>query len=588
MQSLDPGFGMGGSATGGVRASELPRARQESPEMYPIVPCADGFVRICVLAPRQWQGMFNWMGKPEEFADPKYNNLFARFASPTLRPAIARLFADKTRTVLEEEGQRHGVPTAALLSLEEAVASEHFRERGVFSQVPIAPGVDVTLPNGVYVIDGVRTTARATLPAAEPADARFASSAQSSTLTENTGGRPLAGLRVLDFGVIVVGAEQGRLLADYGAEVIKVENTAFPDGARQTMERGAKISAGFVSGNRNKKSLGLNLRSERGRELLLQLARQSDIVLSNFKPGTLESLGLGNDVLLAANPRLILVDSSAFGSTGPWSTRMGYGPLVRASVGLSSLWRYADDPSAFHDRTTIYPDHVAARVGVAGILALLARRLRTGRGGTLSVAQAEVVLDHLAPQIAAAELARSGIAIEGSAQPAPWGVFPCAGEDEWCAVTVRDDADWQRLCRAIERPDLAADASLATTPQRVTQRARVDAALTDWLRERTPVEAMETLQSAGIPAGAMLRSWELLDFAPCRERRTFSTMQQNHMPEPLHVESRSVLAEHFADPVFNSAPLLGEHTREIARDLLGLSAADTEQLIAAGVFEVPA
>ena len=215
--------------------------------------------------------------------------------------------------------------------------------------------------------------------------------------------RPLAGVRVLDLGVIVVGAETGRQLADQGAEVIKVENRAFLDGARQ-MDAPGKVSYSFALGNRNKRSLGVNLRSEAGRELFGRLVACSDVVLTNFKPGTLESLGLGYDKLSAINPRIILVESSALGRTGSWSKRMGYGPLVRATVGLTTLWRHPDAPEGFGDDQTVYPDHAAARVGAAGVVAALVDRERTGLGRRIGLAQMETVF------CAAGHRVRSGVA----------------------------------------------------------------------------------------------------------------------------------------------------------------------------------
>ena len=187
----------------------------------------------------------------------------------------------------------------------------------------------------------------------------------------------LSDLRVLDLTRVRAGPTCCRILADFGADVIKVENPGFPDGARQT-KKGDLISPGFAAGHRNKRSLAIDLRSEQGRELMLSLARKADVVLSNFKPGTMESLGLGHADLLVANPRLALVESSAFGSRGPWSERGGYGPLVRAAAGLTYLWRYDDDPLGFSDALTVYPDHAAGRMSAIAALSMLIRRARTG------------------------------------------------------------------------------------------------------------------------------------------------------------------------------------------------------------------
>jgi crotonobetainyl-CoA:carnitine CoA-transferase CaiB-like acyl-CoA transferase len=593
--ALDPGYGIAGSATAGVPASRLPRGRPEARHQYPIVPCADGFVRLCVLAPRQWRGMFEWMGRPEEFADPAYDKLTTRFKSSTLIPAIARFFADKTRFELEEAGQRYGVPAAAVVDVDEALDTEQVRARKAFVPVELGPGVTAPFPDGVVELDGRRAGVRGPVPGVS-ADADWAepvarSSREPAGPVEDPAGdaasRPLDGLRVLDLGVIVVGAEHGRLLADQGADVVKVENDTFPDGSRQTYD-GSAMSVTFAAGHRNKRSLGLDLRSAEGRALFLRLVADTDVVLTNFRPGTLESLDLGYDILKEVNPRLVLVDSSAFGPTGPWSRRLGYGPLVRASAGMTAQWRYADDPAGFSDALTVYPDHVAARIGAAAVLALLVRRGRTGTGGTVSISQAEVMLGHMAPMAAERALARAGHDVEGPTGPdAPWGVFPTAGDDDWCVVTVRDDADWQALCEVIDRPDLAADPDLAGRDGRIAGRSVIDGALTEWLAQRGPVDAMEVLQAAGVPAGAMLRVSELPSFDYYEQRRMFRVTSHPQLKHGFVLENAPVRSLYLPDPADQPAPLLGEHTEQIARDRLGLPQADIDTLIAAAVLQPP-
>ncbi|MET0419704.1 MAG: CoA transferase, partial [Actinoplanes sp.] len=348
-QVLDPGYGIGGSATGGVPAADGPRGRPDARHLYPIFPCVDGWVRICVLAPRQWKGMFTWLGEPDEFADPELAKLGKRFAAAgRIYPAIGRLFATRTRDQIVREGQQYGVPTAALLSPTEVLHAEQFTARDVFTPVPAVPGA--LMPNGFLEVDGSRAGIRTPAPAAGEHTSEVLASlppALAPPVAVSAGRtRPLAGLRVLDLGVIVVGAELGRLFADLGAEVIKVENQAFPDGSRQSFD-GAPVSGSFAYGHRNKLGLGLNLRSDEGAAVFKRLVVQADVVLSNFKPGTLESLGLGYEQLAAINPGIVVADSSAFGPTGPWSRRLGYGPLVRASTSLSGLWRYLDDDNGF-------------------------------------------------------------------------------------------------------------------------------------------------------------------------------------------------------------------------------------------------
>lgn len=590
-QALDPGFGVAGSATAGASASAQPRGRPDAGHQYPILPCADGYVRLCVLSVRQWRGMFDWLGRPAELCDPALDDMRTRFASPQVTAAIARLVKDRSRAELEAAGQRFGVPVAGVLDLDEAVDSDQVRARNLFVPVPLGSGAVVPMPDGLMEIDGWRAGPRGPAPALAtgrlpelPSGGRRWDDLPEAGIPR-AGGRPLAGLRVLDFGVIVVGAEAGRLLADQGAEVIKVENSAFPDGMRESI-RALKMTPSFMAGHRNKKSLGIDLRHPEGRDLLLRMVEKTDIVLSNFKPGTLEGLGLGQDVLRAVNPRLIVIDSSAFGSTGPWSRRMGYGPLVRAAAGLTTQWRYPDDPQSFSDAVTVYPDHVVGRVCAIAALALLILRLRTGCGGTASIAQSEVMLNHMAARIAASALARSGHPLDPAPErDAPWGVFPCAGEDEWCVVTVRGDADWQALCRVLQRPDLAADPALATAAQRDAHRDRVDRAVLSWLGQRTPQEAMAVLQAAGVPAGAMLRVAELPDFGHFKARRFFHRMTYPLIDGAFHIENAPVRSKRMPDPEKNPAPLFGEDTVEIARDLLGLSPRQIEELLAKGILD---
>ena len=401
-------------------------------------------------------------------------------------------------------------------------------------------------------------------------------------------GRPLDGIRVLDLGVIVVGAELSRLLADMGAEVIKIENREFPDGSRQTAADEA-ITPGFAVGHRNKRSLGLDLRRERGRELFLRLAADADVVLSNFKPGTMESLGLGYDAVAAVNPAIVMADSSAFGPTGPWSRRMGYGPLVRASCGLTDLWRDVAEADGYCDTTTIFPDHIAARVEAVAVLALLVRRRRTATGGTVSAAQAETILSELATEIAL-ESVRPG-SVTAGARPAPLegprGVYPAAGDDEWVVVATRDGRDVDALAVVIGRPELAFDPARGPAGDHGDRADALDRAVAGWTGGRTALAAARTLQAAGVPAGPMLRAVDVADDPHLRARGWFAALHQPQLDGELAVERSCAVFTEIADPPDRPAPLAGEHTREIATTLLGLSPAEVDALLAEGVLEEP-
>jgi crotonobetainyl-CoA:carnitine CoA-transferase CaiB-like acyl-CoA transferase len=578
VQAIDPGFGMGGSALAGKTAIDAPRGRPEGRHLYPLLRCKDGLVRICVLAPRQWQGMFEWMGRPERYASPDFNRLHVRFKSPTLLSDIASFFANKSRAELETEAVTHGVPLAAVLSLEEWINSEQSRARGATARFADSDGCGVEIPNGVVEVDGARAGARG-LPAVVGVEAEWLAPERFAPEPEAIApARPLSGLTVVDFGVIVAGAEQARLLADQGALTIKVENKAFPDGGRQS-EAGWIVSPNFAMGHRNKKGLGLDLRQPAGMDLLFALARKADVVMANFKPGTLDSLGAGYDRLAAENPRIVVAESSAYGGSGPWRGRPGYGPLVRASSGLSTMWAYPGGDIS--DSMTIYPDHVCGRILAISAVSLLIRRMRTDRGGHVDMAQAEAITAQLATQVAAIS--------RGTSLPvwpdAPWGAYPCAGDDEWCVVTVRNDEEWLSLTQVIERSDLEKDRYLRSTEGRIAHRERLNDALSKWTAKRDPDTVMVLLQKAGVPAAKMLRVHEMPSFPFFLARRAFQEVTHPQLPHPLLMENSIGMSERLPEPPVAPAPVPGEHSRWIASELLGLDAETIDRLYADAVLE---
>ncbi len=584
MHSFDPGFGVGGVAALGARPADLPPGRPELGYWYPVLPCADGRVRLCVLAPRQWDRLFEWMGEPEAFADPKYRDLYTRLGTPALWDCVAAFFADKSSAELEAGGEARGVPVVRLMSLAEVVEHPQLRGRGATRNISLPDGGQATLPAGAMLIDGERMSARGGAPAL--ADDPGLPLATPPGCAANSAGcadeptPPLAQLKVLDLGVIVAGAEAGRMFADLGADVIKVESAQSPDATRRPLT-GLLMVPSVAAGHRNKRGLGLNMKDPRGREYFLELAARADIILSNFKPGTLEKMGLSFAEVAAVNPRIVMAESSAFGASGPLAGRMGYGPLVRAMSGLTQGWRYSDRDDLFTDQVVVYPDHVAGRYVAAAALALLIRRLRTGRGGSASIAQLEVILGHLG-----AAVARRSAGLPAAPDNAPWGVYPCAGEDQWLVISVHSDSQWQSLARCIDRADLLEDARFRSAAQRCNNRVALEEAVGSWTRSQEAEAAMGVLQAAGVPAGCMLRTAQLPDWPHFRERQFFRSEQHPLLEEPLVMDNAPVRSRNMPAPGLRPAPERGEHTREVLQAWLQLPAGEVEEMIAAAVFEV--
>lgn len=262
VMALDPAFGAHGQVAAGIRHSGRWRGRPKNQDAYPICPCKDGYVRLCVMAPRQWRGLRRWLGEPEEFQDPKYDAIGARMAAwPEISVLAQALFADQTMKDLVAAGQAHGVPIAAVLPPSWVLGSEHFQEVGAITEAELLPRVRTTVPTGYFVVDGQRAGFRTPAPAIGQDQPYWRGN---PVLVRAPSGRvgdyPLTGLRILDLGIIVAGGELSRLFGDLGAEVIKVESAEYPDGLRQARE-GDAMSESFAWTHRNHLGLGLDLRS---------------------------------------------------------------------------------------------------------------------------------------------------------------------------------------------------------------------------------------------------------------------------------------------------------------------------------------
>jgi crotonobetainyl-CoA:carnitine CoA-transferase CaiB-like acyl-CoA transferase len=559
VQSLDPPFGSEGQAAVGLkRSGELWRGRPRNQQIYPIFTCRDGHVRICLLSPRQWRGMRAWLGEPEQFADPKFDTIAARYAaSRELNEAIAELFTAQTMRDLVAEGQRRGVPIAAVLTPARALSSEHFRAVGALADVELAAGAAVSVPVGPFVVDGEHAGYTKPAPLLGEDETAWATERSETPLVCGTATRPFDGMRILDLGVIVAGGELGRLFADLGAEVIKIESAAYPDGLRQTPP-GQVMSRSWALTHRNEYSLGLDLRHPSGAALFEKLVMGADAVFANFKPGTLASLGFSYERLRELNPRIVLAESSAFGATGPWSARMGYGPLVRATTGVTWLWTSEDTRAAprpsFYDATTIFPDHVAARITAIAALAAVIGREHSGTGS-----QAETAVNQLATAYVA-ETARSA-RLPVADDPAVHAVYPCEGDDEWCVISLRHDDD---------RAALAA----------VTG----GAAVSEWTRTRDKTVIADALQRAGVPAAPMHRAVDVLADPQLTFRKVFSDMTHPLFDAPMPTETGPAPYLHIPPAELRPAPMPGEHTREICQKLLAIDADEVDRLIGEGVL----
>ncbi len=602
VMALDPAFGAHGQAAAGIRSPSRWRGRPRNQDAYPIYACKDGFVRLCVMSPRQWHGLRGWLGEPEQFQDPRYDVIAARFAAwPQISELIRPLFAGQTRAELVSAGQARGVPIAAVLSPSEILRSDHFQATGAITTTELAAGVTAAVPVGYFSVDGRHAGFRTPAPGnadRERGWRRRPDGAPTPDVTPRS--RPFLGLRIVDLGIIVAGGELSRLFGDLGADVIKVESPAYPDGLRQA-RIGEAMSESFAWTHRNNLAFGLDLRSSAGKQLFGRLVADADAVFANFKPGTLAALEFSHKTLHELNPRLVVAESSAFGDHGPWSARMGYGPLVRASTGVTMLWTSEEsrqDPAensrhSFYDATTVFPDHVVARITAIGALAALIHRDRTGTGARVHVAQSEVVVNQLdttyVAQAAQEALQEAFQEADAAVQHDTdvHAVCRCAGDDEWCVISIRSDSEMRSAASVLEAPELADDARFGTGEARARHRGQLTAHLSAWTRTRAPLQVAEAMQAAGVPAGPMNRPPDILDDPQLRSRNLYRDMAHPLIDHPLPAETGPAPFRHIPAAPQRPAPLPGQDTREICRKVLEMDAEDIERLIGDQVLFAP-
>jgi len=394
---------------------------------------------------------------------------------------------------------------------------------------------------------------------------------------------PLHGVRVIELGQLLAGPFCGQLLADFGAEVIKVEPPGVGDPMREWgREKAHGKTLWWPLIARNKKSITCDLRTDQGQDIIKSLVAGADVLLENFRPGTLEKWNLGPDVLKAINPRLVLVRVSGYGQTGPYSSRAGFGSIGEAMGGL----RYVcGDPSTAPSRVGIaIGDTLAAMHAALGTVMALFARERIGRGQIVDSAIYEAVLNFMESIVI--EYDQAGYIRERSGpilpNIAPSNVYPTAdGLD--ILIGANQDSVFRRLCQAMQRAELADDERYATHWARGTHQKQLDDLIADWTRTLKAADLLALMEQYGVPAGGIYRAPEMMADPHFQARQAI--VRVNH-PELGQVAMQNVAPRLSETPgsVRHCGPALGEHTEEVLTTLLGMQAEQVAQLKTAGVI----
>jgi crotonobetainyl-CoA:carnitine CoA-transferase CaiB-like acyl-CoA transferase len=532
-----------------------------------IYQASDGWIGVTALTPPQWRSLCGMIGHPELAKNPLHLVSMQRITdADELDKVLVPAFKTKTKGYWLDEGQRLRIPMAPAPDLKDLLDTPHWCERGSFAPV-----------------DGVKGATGPAMPFHATALPPVAS--QRKPVAADL---PLAGLRVLDLTMGWAGPLAARHFADLGADVVKVESCSHFDwwrGFDGSMEGDPppyETRPSFLMVNRNKRGITLDLKLEAGKSLTRRLAARADVVIENYAPGVLDKLGVGAKALTAGKSDLVYVQMGAFGAKGPWSSFRAYGSTVEQASGLPFVNGEPGDPPTMQH--VAYGDPIAGIYGaIAGLIALFERN-RSHTGAVIDLGQVECLFQLCADAIVAQSVQEAPLARSGSRHPlsALRTVVATNSPHGWIAVSVESAAQWNALALAIDRPDLAVDATADVAAMKAREKD-MERAVATAFASSDAAEAVGRLQAAGVPAGRVYAGVDLLGdpqlvhdgFWRRAERRFIGNHVIPHAP---------YLLDGRRPPLKNPSPTLGEHNASVLSGDLGLSVGDLDVLSAQGVI----
>ena len=571
---------------------------------YTILPCKDGLVCLMSRAKLEWQRFVEAMGSPAWADTPRYQDLKSMGMSypDEVDALLVPWLAQHTRQELTEIAARHHFPLGPLKTIDEVVASAQLRHRGYFRDVPHATLGHVTVPGVPWQIAGEPRLAQLEAPRLGEHTERVLAERNNTRSTpparnaqpRRRAAPPLAGLRVLDFGWIWSGPLVATLLAEFGAEVIKVEHAGRLDNMRlrghptidgRTPEGPSiEVNPYFNQINHDKGSITVNLKDPRGQSLLHRLIPLTDVVIENLTPGALAKSGFGYDTLAKLNPRLVMMSMSSTGQHGPLNNFRAYAPIMSSHCGLEALVGYpGEEPVGMMNFG--YGDPNAAAHALPPLLSALYAREASGRGCYIDMSQTEAVVSVLVEPVLRWTMNAALCRPDGNRDPrmAPHGIFAAAGDDRWLSIAVPDDAAWQALVALMGRPERLLDPALATLAGRIAAQDRIEPVINGWTRAQPREALVARLRAASVAASPVASLTEQWDDAQYLARGVRVATDHPYLGvQPIYRTPWSM--SDTPPAVRRAAPLLGSDNRRVFGGLLGLPTAEIEALAAAGVI----
>lgn len=557
-----------------------------------IFEAADGYVAGGYSGSnRMWTDLLAWMaerGEAGDLGEERWQDAAFRWAGRAHVDELVRRFAARQPAAeLAAEARERALPWAEVVPAGRLTSNPQLRDRDALVTVtgeglPEDGAVDVGFPWAALP----RPVVLPALHEAVGGDSPWRGPGRVRSEGERSKSRALEGVRVLDLTWVLAGPYVTKQLGEHGADIVKIESrhrqdpTRFAPSMHLRPGSDPDDSGYFLNFNRNKRGVALNLRTDEGRRLLRELVPHCDVVVENFSPGVLARWGMDYASLRELNPDVILVSMAGVGQTGPWRSAVTFADTLAAMSGLSSETR---DPGGPPQGLTFgLGDMIAANSAVLATLDLLAR----GRGGHVDLSQLEAMAATMGPAALETVLddgapdPRTADRPNRSPHAVPHGVYPATGEDRWVAVSVRDEVQWRALSRMAELP-----CQESTLSARRAREDEIDAALAAWTRRHDAHKLAELLQAEGVAAAVVATGQDLVEADEQLAARGFYPVLDHPLAGPVPHEG--IVARLAATPggLDRPAPLLGQHTHEVLRELLGLSDGQLAALAAEGVTE---
>ena len=577
---------------------------------YTILPTRDGYLCMITRSGQPWKKFIDALGAPAWSAEPRYRD---RAALGRLYPdegdaLLAPLLGERTSADLQEMCRRLAIPFAMVRNTAEVRACPQLGARGFWVTVDREHTGPLTYPGAPWRFSKTPWRIRRPAPTLGQHNAEVFGGAKRPTPARRDGLRPpsgraslpLAGIRVIDFGWVAVGPVLSSLLAEFGAEVIKVESSKRLDYCRlipTPLREGENVSEAlgaraaevdrvplFHQYNRGKLGVTVDLRHPGAPALLKRLVAEADVVVENFSPSVLRSAGLDYAALSAGHPGLVMISCSAVGSGGPWEDVRTFAPSLTSLSGLERLIGYAGERT-LGALTLGYGDPSNAHHGFFAVLAALAHRARTGKGQWIDMSQLEATAGLVGEALMDLEMNGRVWGTEGSrhASMAPYGIYPSSGEDRWVAISCAGDDEWRGLVSAMGGPVWAGAASFASHSGRQANAGQLDGAIARWTRARTGEEATARCQAHGVAAAPVMGLEAHQDHPHFRARGAVRAVRHPAVGD-FAVYTSPIKLSATPGKIERAAPCLGEHNAEVFRGLLRLKKEEYEVLVRDGVI----